>query len=116
MIAGAIRCSRRWIHNPARCASLAWPMALVAQVDAPAADGARTVRAMGFVLVAVLLLVLFFLLGSLIFVRSARRYRSGVERRSREPSPTESSDVWSMHKPPPESESPPATDSPSEEE
>lgn len=116
MIAGSIRSGHRWVRDSIRCAPLAWPMGLVARVDAPGADGARTARAMGFVLVAILLLVLFFLLGSLIFVRSARRYRSAVERRRRQSSPTASADVWSMHKAPPDPESPPRSDNLSDEE
>lgn len=95
--------------------SLVWPLAFVAQVDAPAPEAARTARAMGFVLVAILLLVIFFLLGSLIFVRSARRYRAGVERRSRESQPTASADVWSMHKAPPDTDTPSSNDPPDEE-
>lgn len=115
MTVGSIRSGYREIFGSVRCASLVWPLAFVAQVDAHDPEAARTARAMGFVLVAILLLAIFFLLGSLIFVRSARRYRAGVERRSREAQPTASADVWSMHKAPPDTDAPSSSDRPDEE-
>ena len=66
---------------------------------ASAAKAARTtqaVQASPFVLMVGLLLILLFLVGSVVIVRSARRFRESVLHKK--PPPTEADDVWAMHK------------------
>lgn len=62
----------------------------------PSPHTAQAVQASPYVLMVGFLLVLLFLGGSFIIVRSARRFRESVLRKK--PAPTESDDVWAMHK------------------
>jgi len=63
--------------------------------DAPV-DAAKVIRAAPMVLLGVALVVLAFLVASYVFVRASRRYRQSLERRPNPP--TDSTDLWSMHK------------------
>ncbi len=65
---------------------------MIAEVSS--GEGARYAQALSLALVTALVLVLVFLLGSLIIVRSARRYRDSIERRRG--TPTQSDDAWSL--------------------
>jgi ABC-type Fe3+ transport system permease subunit len=63
--------------------------------DAPA-EKVKAVRAAPMVLLSVTLVVLAFLVASYVLVRASRRYRMTLERRANPP--TDTRDVWSMHK------------------
>jgi len=74
----------------------------VVATDAPeeATESARIVRLAPLALLVAFLLLLVFLMGSFVIARASRRRR---ERTGRRPyKPTESQDVWAMHKPPPD--------------
>lgn len=57
-------------------------------------ETARYAQALSLALVTVFVLLLVFLIGSFVIVRSTRRYRAAIERKRS--APTESSDVWSL--------------------
>jgi len=62
--------------------------------EGPPGEAARYAQALGLALVTALVLVLVFLVGSFIIVRSSRRYRASLERRRARP--TQSDDAWSL--------------------
>ena len=75
----------------------AWLLAQ-ATADDPGAGGAdpRRVQAMSQLLLWLFLLVLLFLVASLIILRTSRRFRATLEHRRATPTNTE--DVWAMHR------------------
>ena len=70
------------------------PGSLEVIADASSGEATRYAQALSLALITTLVLVLVFLVGSLIIVRSARRYRASLERRR--DTPTQSDDVWSL--------------------
>lgn len=70
-------------------------VAVDATPDAPA-EKVKAVRAAPTVLLSVALVVLTFLVASYALVRASRRYRMTLEKRAN--APTDTRDVWSMHK------------------
>ena len=81
-----------WIY---RASNTAKPIAVGRAEDTPN-DAEKAVRIAPSMLVGGVLLVVVFLAASFVFVRSSRRYRQSLGRRGAAPSNT--SDVWSMHK------------------
>lgn len=61
-------------------------------------DAASVAKALPAFLGLGFLLVVVFFVGSFVIVRTLRKYREGLERKS--PPPTDSEDVWSMHRDP----------------
>lgn len=59
-------------------------------------DSEKAVRMAPEMLLGGVMLVAVFLVGSLVFVRASRRYRQSLNRRAG--TPTDTTDVWSMHK------------------
>lgn len=81
-----------WIY---RTANTAKPIA-VSRVEGDGEQAVKTVGIAPGMLIGGVILVVVFLAASFVFVRASRRYRQSLSRRSSAPSDT--TDVWSMHK------------------
>jgi hypothetical protein len=81
-----------WIY---RTSTAAKPIAVGRTADTPE-ETVKAVRIAPGMLAGGVLLVVVFLAASFVFVRASRRYRQSLGRRAAPPSDT--SDVWSMHK------------------
>ena len=89
-----------WLFRTSAVQQEAVPISVEEAESKP--SGPNVVRTLPLALLALLLLVLVFLLGSFLVVRAGRHYRTALSRK-RAP-PTAMEDVWAMHKLPPELE------------
>lgn len=82
-----------WIY---RTSTAAKPLVVGRSADA-IEEGERAARIAPAMLVGGVLLIVVFLAATFVLVRSSRRYRQSLLKRGAPP--TQSEDVWSMHKP-----------------
>lgn len=95
---------RNWVPVRAQAEALAHRDALEnAETDQEAgAQGARAARTLPFFLLTALVIVLVFSVGGYVLLRVARRHRAAIERKR--PPPSDTRDLWTMHKLPAEVE------------
>lgn len=81
-----------WIYRTSKAVP---PIAVTRAADVPE-ESARFMGLVPGMLIGGVLLLVVFLAATFVLVRSSRRYRQSLTRKSA--APTDSSDVWSMHR------------------
>lgn len=95
---------RNWVPVQAQAEALAHRDALAdAETDQETGvRGAKAARTLPLLLMTALVMVLVFLFGGYVLLRVTRRYRAAIDRKR--PPPSDTRDLWTMHKLPVELE------------